>query len=185
MLNWSKQVEELCNKLAPKVGMLRRLKNMLPNELLIKIYQHTVQAHIDYCITVWGYAPSLYIDRVQCLQNRAARIITGNYDRNIRGIDLVKDLGWFNVRQRRDYFTALLVYKSLNGISPDYITDLFTYFGDLGVYNTRLSSQNTLCVPRVNKHVFSQSIQVNGPRIWNSLPPEIRNTDSYLPSNHS
>lgn len=180
MLNWSDHIENLCKKLAPKVGILRRLKHVLSRECLLTIYQCTIQSIIDYCITAWGYAPGIYLDRVQRLQNRAARIITGNYDRDVHGIDIVKDLGWFNIRQRRDYFTAILVYKSLNGMSPDYMTDLFTYTHEISAYNTRATAQNILCVPKVNKHIFSQSIQYNGPRIWNSLPVEVRNAESLI-----
>ncbi len=181
MLNWSDHIVNLCKKLAPKVGILRRLKHVLSREYLSMIYQCTIQSVIDYGITAWGYAPNTYLDRVQRFQNRAARIITGNYDRDVRGIDLVKDLGWFNIRQRRDYFTALLVFKSLNGMSPDYMTDMFTYSHEIGTYNTRSTVQNILCVPKINKQIFSQSIQFNGPRMWNSLPLEIRNAQSLIP----
>ena len=45
---------------------------------------------------------------MQRLQNRAARIITGEFDYiHVRGIDIVKNLKWMNVIQRRDYFVAL------------------------------------------------------------------------------
>ena len=40
------------------------------------------------------------------MQNRAARLITNNFDFNTREIDIVRDLGWLNITQRRDYFTA-------------------------------------------------------------------------------
>ena len=180
MLNWSDHIENLCKKLAPKIGIMRRLRHVVSREELLKIYQCTIQSVIDYSISVWGFAPNVYLERVQNLQNRAARIITGNYSRDIRGVDLVKDIGWFNIRQRRDYFVALLVFKSLNRMTPDYMTDMFTYAHEIGTYKTRSAFQNTLCVPRINKHVFSQSIQVTGPRVWNSLPSELRTADSFL-----
>ena len=96
MLNWPDHIENLCKKLAPKVGNLRRLKTTLSRECLLKIYQCTIQSVIDYRITAWGFAPSTYLNRVQSLQNRAARIIIGNYDRNVCGIDIVRDLGYGN-----------------------------------------------------------------------------------------
>ncbi len=178
MLSWAIHIEKLCNKIAPKVGLLRRLKHIVPNECLRAIYVATVQSHIDYCLTVWGYAPDIYLNKVQSLQNRAARIITGNYDRNIRGIQLVRDLGWLNLRQRRDYFVGIMVFKSLNGNSPDHIADLFTFTRDLNVCNTRSTSSNDLFVPRINKHVFTQALQVTGPKMWNSIPTTIRSSTS-------
>jgi len=177
-LTWTEHVSKLCSKLAPKVGILRRLRHVISTDCLKMIYQSTVQSLIDYCITVWGFSSNRNLDLVQRLQNRAARIILGNYSREVRGIDLVKDLGWFNVRQRRDYFTGILVYKALNGLSTEYMSDLFTYVRDVNLCNTRSASDNTLTIPKVNKHVFSQSIQVSGPRTWNRVPSEVRTSNS-------
>ena len=49
-----------------------------------------------------GLTTAYNINKVQRLQNRAARILTGNFDYvNTRGIDLVKNLGLMNVIQRQ------------------------------------------------------------------------------------
>lgn len=175
-LKWDEHINKLCNKISPKIGLLRKLKQCLPIECLEQVYKSTIQPHIDYCITVWGFAPSKYTNQVQRLQNGAARIITGNYDWTVRGINLVSELGWQNVAQRRDYFTALQVFKGLNGMAPDYINDLFTYVRDINTRQTRNAAANNLYVPKVNKHVFKQSLQYNGAMIWNSLPDNFKTT---------
>ncbi len=178
MLNWSNHITQLCKKIAPKIGLLRRLRHIVPIECLKKIYQSTVQSHIDYCLTVWGFTSNVYIDMVQRLQNRAARIIIGNYDRDVRGIDLVRDLGWLNVRERRDYFTSILVYKALNELAPNHISDMFTLTRDTNIYPTRSTTTDKLNVPRVKKQVFTQSLQFNGAKLWNSLPQSLRSATS-------
>ena len=62
------------------------------------IYTSIIQPKIDYAISIWGYTTAHNINKVQRLQNRAARILTGNFDYvNTRGIDLVKTLGLMNV----------------------------------------------------------------------------------------
>ena len=38
---------------------------------------------------------------------------------NTRGIDLVKNLWLMNVTQRRDYFTIIMMFKSIHGLVPD------------------------------------------------------------------
>ncbi len=178
-LKWNHHIAHLCKKISPKVGLLGRLKKILPTQYVELIYKSIVQPHIDYCITVWGNADNKYLDKVQGLQNRAARIITGNYNWYIRGIELVKQLGWQNVRERRDYFTALLVHKAIHNTSPDMIQDLFTLSNEIQSRQTRSSSTNNLYVPRVNKHVFNQSLQVAGARVWNSLPVDLRNITNF------
>ena len=76
----------------------------------------TVQSHIDYLFTVWWYLSDANCKFLKSLQNRAARINTDNFDWNVSGIPIVKDLGWLNVCQRRDDFTALTVFKSFVGL---------------------------------------------------------------------
>ena len=86
-------------------------------------------------------------------------------------------MGWQNVSQRRDYFTALQVFKGIHGLAPDYISDLFTFVHDINTRQTRGTAGNNLHVPRVNKSVFQQSLQFNGAMIWNSLPENIKIID--------
>ena len=86
------------------------------------IYTSIIQPKIDYAISTWGYTTAHNINKVQQLQNRAARILTGNVDYvNTRGIDLVNNLGLMNVTQRRDCFMLIMMFKSIHGLVPDYI----------------------------------------------------------------
>ncbi len=179
-LRWEEHISKLCNTISPKIGLLHRLKKILPTDHVEMVYRSIVQPHIDYCITLWGYAANKYIKKVQSLQNRAARIITGNFDfYTTRGITLVKKLNWQTVVQRRDYFTSLLVHKTLNGNAPSHMEDLFTYSNVINTRSTRLSDTNSLYVPRVNKKVFGQSVQYNGPIVWNALPQTLRDINDF------
>ena len=99
------------------ISRLSRLKPVLPSQTLMYICSSIIQPKIDYAISIWGYTTAHNINKVQRLQNRAARILTGNFDYvNTRGIDLVKNLGLMNVTQRRDYFMLIMMFKSIHGL---------------------------------------------------------------------
>ena len=91
------------------------------------IYQGIIQPRFDYAITItlWGFSSKYKLSKVQRLQNRAARIITGDYV-HVRGIDIVNNLKWMNVIQRRDYVVALYVFKCIHGMSTSYLSDCIT-----------------------------------------------------------
>ena len=116
MLSWNLQTDSISKKLVFIISRLSRLKPVLPSQMLMYIYTSIIQPKIDYAISIWGYTTAHNIDpihgsinKVQRLQNRAARILTGNFDYvNTRGINLVKTLGLMNVSQRRDYFMIIL-----------------------------------------------------------------------------
>ena len=177
-LCWSDHINKLVKKIAPKIGLLRRLRYIVSFDCLSKYYMATVQSHMDYCLTVWGFTSSHNLHLIQKMQNRAARLITNNFDFNTRGIDIVRDLGWLNITQRRDYFTALLVFKSSSGNLPDHILDNFTFKRDIAIRQTRSCDTNVLYVPKINRSSFKSALQVNGPMIWNNLPIHIRNCNS-------
>ncbi len=125
-LSWAKHIDKLCTKLSQKVAILGRIKSKVPKVMLERVYKTIIQPNIDYCITVWGYATNVHISKVQSLQNRAARIVSGNYDWTIRGIDVVKQVKWETVEEHRDYFAAILMYRCLNSEAPFYIANHFT-----------------------------------------------------------
>ncbi len=67
-------------------------------------------------ITVWGYpADDKYLNKVKRIMNRAVRIITGNFEYTIHvcEVELLRQRGLMNLKERRDYFTNLLVLSVL------------------------------------------------------------------------
>ena len=110
VLSWNLQTDSISKKLVFIISSLSRLKAVLPSQMLMYIYTSIIQPKIDYAISIWGYTTAHNINKVQRLQNRAARILTGIFDYvNTRGIDLVKTLGLMNVSQRRDYFMIIMM----------------------------------------------------------------------------
>ena len=136
-------------KLVFTISRLSRLKNVLAMHILIYIYQSIVQPQVHYAITIWGFISQQNISKVQRLQNRAARIITGNFDYvHVMGIDIVKQLKWMNVIERRDYFMALSVFKCLHEMAPLYLSDCITMNDEVVIRGTRAStSTNILMTP--------------------------------------
>ena len=73
--------------------------------------------------------------------------MTHNFDDSIHGIDIVKELGWQNVTERRMYLTCVLMYKCVHGIAPSYLSDDIVYSSDVPGHETRNASQNVLYLP--------------------------------------
>ena len=144
---------------------------------MLRIYQCIIQPILDYAIPVWGFTSQLNLSRMQRLQNRAARIITGNFDYiNVRGIDIVKQLKWMNLIARRDYFVAFTVFKCIRGMAPTYISDCITICNEIAIRDTRnATSTNLVTLPYASLDIFKNSFAYRGPFIWNALPNNIRN----------
>jgi len=65
----------------------------------------------------------VYLQRLQSVQNAAARLISGAH-RHDHITPVLVGLHWLPVRQRIIYKTAVLVWKCLHDAAPRYLTDL-------------------------------------------------------------
>ena len=79
-LAWECRINELSKKIAPGISAIRY---SVPYETLFSIYKSLVQPHLAYCSSVWGSCSKSFSQKLQKLQNRAARVITfSNYVRS-------------------------------------------------------------------------------------------------------
>ena len=87
----------------------------------------------------------------------------------------MKDLlWWLNIKQQRDYFVCLLLFKSLNNLLSHYITDKFTMTSEIACRPLDPLQTIYFVLPKVNKAIYTCSLEHSGPVVWNQLPSSIR-----------
>ena len=80
-LDWKNHIQEITKKISRSLGLLKYAKRFLPLESLKDIYTSIIDPNFRYCCAVWGVCGLTEIQKLQKLQNRAARILTdSNYD---------------------------------------------------------------------------------------------------------
>ena len=89
-------------------------------------------------------------------------------------------LGWERLQKRNDYFKALMVYKALNGIAPEYISNMLKYVSATHNRQTRQATAGQLALPPTcnsyDLECFKSSFAYNGVKLWNDLDVQIRNS---------
>ena len=73
---------------------------------------------------------------------------------------------------------AVLVYQCLNGLAPSYLADDCQLVSDVRPRRLRLSDSMTCAVRRTRTTYGDRCFAVAGPRVWISLPTELRHPDS-------
>ena len=120
------------------VGALKRIRLFVPFETLKLIFNALVRPHFDYCSVVWGNCNLTLSNKLQKLQNRSARILTfSSYDTDVE--DLFSKLGWRKLSSQREIQEAIMVFRSLNGLTPEYLSELFVSRSDVTEYLLRNS----------------------------------------------
>ena len=172
---WHSHIDKLSKKIASGIGAIKRIRPFVSPEILHYIYNALVQPHFDYCSIVWGNCGKTLSERLQKLQNRAARILTSSsYDADARY--LLQQLGWKDLITQRQIQVALMVFKALNDLAPDYLSSMFTERSTSG-YVLR-DSTNKLNVPLPRTNYLKRSFSYRGATLWNSLPCNLRQEKS-------
>ena len=175
-LNFKSHVEIKLRKCNSLLFLLMRIKCFLDLKTRKLFYNAYILPHLDYCITVWGNSSNQLMDQLLKFQKRAARIILDeNFDSPSAPLFLA--LKWMTIYERLEYKQAILVYKSLTQNSPTYLASKLQKV-QYTERQLRSSSNDLLLVPQPKLEIFRKSISYAGPKLWNSLPANIRHTDS-------
>ena len=124
-LNWKKQIQLITTKVSRPLGILNYSKHLFQFETLKTLYTSIIEPHFRYCCSVWVCCGRTEIDRLQKLQNRAARIVTNSsYDAPL--VPLIRSLGWETIDDLINQEMKTIAFRSVNNLAPQYLIDLFT-----------------------------------------------------------
>ena len=178
-LSWDVQCDKLCSNVASKISVLRRIRQFCRPSTLKLIYERTIQPFFYYACSVWFHTKQGNISKLQRAQNYAAIIITGNFDYvNFRSADLLYELNWASVKERCDYFTPIMMYKSINGLTAPHLTDSIVRTNEARDRNTRLANSYDVHVLSHNNEILNRSFVYNGSVLWNNLRHEVKLADT-------
>ena len=77
-LSWGVQIANMIKNISKALGVLRYSKQYLPIKSVQTMYKSLVEPYFRYCCPVWGVCGIMALDKLQKLQNCAARIVTNN-----------------------------------------------------------------------------------------------------------
>ena len=103
-------------------------------ETLKTIYYSLVQPYFNYCDVVWDDCSKTRADKLQKLQNKAARKIT-RADYSIRSSDVLNSLAWSNLEERRKRHFLVTMFKVFNNNCPTYFRERFHRTSEIHNYN--------------------------------------------------
>jgi len=106
---------------------------------------------VDYYNVVLAGLPQWELQQLQTIVNAAARLTAGaqKYD---NFTSLLKDLHWLRVPERITYKLCALTFRCLNGLAPQYLSELLQPVADLeSKQRLRSSSTSQLVVPRMRR----------------------------------
>ena len=174
-LNWKKHIEYIAMKISKGLGALGRVRNILPQNALLMLHNTMVYPYLTYCNIVWGTASASTLQRLVVLQNRAVRLVTRSKFRSSCN-PLFVCLNILKLSDINKFQIALFMYKMKHHLLPLSCLQYVTVMDTQRSYITRQSGYFNMIGCRTVMR--ENSVSVQGPRLWNSLPKYIQDVSS-------
>ena len=156
---------------------LWRIGTKLSRKLKTTLVTSLIHGKLDYCNGLMSGMTKKNLSKLQKVQNAAARFIFGQRHRQ-GTTELRRILHFLPVSERIKFKTGVMVYKCMNGLAPEYLSELLQKRRKKQA-NLRLDSDDLLLEMVQTRYKTSErAFRVAGPRLWNSLPRKIRAAES-------
>ena len=128
------------------------------------------------CLHILFGLPSYQIEKLQRVQNPAARLVTRT-KKSEHISPVLYDLHWLTVKNRIIFKILLITFKALHGLAPGYLSDLITPHRPSRSLRSMVA--NLLILPKCRTKTYGErAFAVAGPTLWNSLPQPMRELTS-------
>ncbi len=171
-LKFDKQISAVVKSCFFHLCQLSKVKPFLSQSNFQMVVHAFVTTRLDYCNSLYYGVSQSSLSRLQLVQNAAARLLYGT--RKYEPVTpILSALHWLPIKYRIDFKILLFVYKALNNLAPQYLTDLLHPYTS----STTLRSSDLclLIMPRSRlKKRGDRAFATAGPKLWNGLPLHIR-----------
>ena len=133
-LSWNDHIDYIGRKISAKLGMLRKVRKVIPRGSCLTLNNAMKLPVFDYCAVVWyscSKADREYLDK----PHRRDAIIVEGY--TVSQPQISHTFGWPTLQSRRNYLKCMHVFKCLHGLAPAYLPNEFSQSRDFHSFNTR------------------------------------------------
>lgn len=170
-LSWSSHIDCIRKRIVPMIGALRRIRQHVGNEILMKLYYAHVYSHLSFMSVVWSAATNIKINQLKVLQNKAIKIINGLpnltpssslYNRNLLSLEKTIELA-----------KVMLIHKIKHNLTRH--SQELTTNAQRHNHNTRRNITYAISGSRNNTNFGQRSIINTSLVKYNELPNDVRN----------
>ena len=171
-LRMEKHIDMVCRSANFQLRNLGKIRKYLDKRTTAMVVHAFITSRLDNLNSLLYGIPSKQMDRLQSIQNKAARLITRT--RKYQHITpVLRELHWLPVSYRVMFKILLLTYKTLHDQGPLYLKELLVPYKPSR--SLRSQDQLLLLKPQTRLKTYGDcSFSYAAPLLWNKLPITVR-----------
>ena len=167
-----RQIASICRSSLYHLRNIGSVRKYLTDTSAAKLVHSLVTARLDYCNSLLFGLPDCKLNRLQRVQNIAARILTLS-PMSDHITPILFQLHWLPIRARVLYKLLLLTYKAYHNLAPSYLCNLVNPYTPSR--SLRSGDKMLLETPHTRLKTYGdRSFSAAAPREWNKLPLSLR-----------
>ena len=176
------QIAESVKRSSNIASWILRVFKTREHKPLMTLYNSMVVPHIEYCCQLWS--PSLLGDirKLEAVQRSFTSRISGLG--HLSYWDRLQHLQLYSLERRRERYIVMYIFKIIQGIVPNLADERFAIQVHSSVSGNRLCrvpAFSTGSTAKIRNYV-ENSFAVQGPKLFNSLPVNLRNFQGSFPA---
>jgi hypothetical protein len=161
-MSFGEHIEYVCSKVSKSIGIFYKLRESVPEHVLVKLYYSFVYPYLTYCNVIWGGTYDVHLTQLILIQKKIIRLITNESYLAHTG-PLFFKTNILKINDLHTYLLAIEAYKSNEQSNFLYVQHS---------YDTRNRNNP---VPSFQRLTSTQrSLSFSLPNVWNSLPLDVR-----------
>jgi hypothetical protein len=169
-LSWKQHITYISQKLAKNIGIISRIRHLLPKKILLNLYYSLIHPYLTYCNLIWATTYRTRLVSLITLQKRAIRVIC-NVPFRAHTKQLFTNLGILPFESNNKLQVGIFMYRFHMHSLPTSFTRWFSKNQEVHGHQTR--SANKYHQYSINTTIRQHSIRTYGPIYWNTQPTEL------------
>ena len=181
--SWSNHIDNILASASKTIAIMKKMKYNLSRRALNQIYLSYVRPILEYSCIVWDGCTEQCSEKLEKLQNEAARIVTG-LTKSVSLAKLYQECGWDSLADRRQYQKLCFMFKANHDMVPSYVLDLIPpLIGNTNPYPLRNSQD--ISAPYSRTSISMKSFVPSGINLWNNLDDNFKNLETLQSFKHA
>jgi len=173
---WGEHINAVAKKVNMLIACLRGYKYVFTRKTLEIMYKSFILPIFDYADVIWDSCTEGQSMFLENLHLDALRTIVGS----VKGTShhkLYEESGFTSLKDRRKTHRLILFFKIVNGLCPDYLSDLSpSLVSSANPYHRRRPYERQ--IPPARTELYKNSFLPRTTADWNSLPDSLKTTSS-------